>query len=298
MDKYSVLHRKTIEDAIYTEGIGIHTGRVSKVRFLPADKNTGIVFINKKNGMKSPIRVSPESVTDTMFAITLGNSQWHVRTVEHLLSFFYIYGITDIIIEVDGGEIPIYDGSISPIINLFNEKKFYIFDEINEPLKIINPIWIREEDLFIVVLPSEIPKISYTISYDHPFLKMQYAYYPLSKDVLINEISSARTFGFLKDVEYLHNNFLAMGGNLENTLVIGDDAYINEPRFEDECVRHKILDFLGDISLIGRPILGYFIVSKSGHTFNLKFVKKVKSIFSSLDIGNRIDFQKQVKKTI
>jgi UDP-3-O-[3-hydroxymyristoyl] N-acetylglucosamine deacetylase len=248
--------------------------------------------------MKSPIRVNPESVIDTMFAITLGNGEWHVRTVEHLLSFFYIYGITDILIEVDGGEIPIYDGSISPIINLFSEKKFYTFDEINEPIKIINPIWIREEDLFIVVLPSDTPKISYTISYDHPFLKMQYAYYPLLKDVLINEIAPSRTFGFLKDVEYLRNNSLAMGGSLENTLVIGEDEYLNEPRFEDECVRHKILDFLGDISLIGRPILGYFLVSKSGHTFNMKFVKKVKRIFSSLDIGSRIDFQKQAKKTI
>lgn len=298
MDKYSNLHRKTIEEVIYSEGIGIHTGRVSKVRFLPADKNTGIVFINKKNGMKSPIRVSPEAVIDTMFAITLGNGAWHVRTVEHLLSFLYIYGISDLVIEVEGGEIPIYDGSISPIIKLFNEKKFYTFDEINEPIKIINPIWIREEDLFIVVLPSETPKISYTISYDHHFFKMQYAYYPLSKDVLIDEISSARTFGFLKDVEYLRNNSLAMGSSLDNTLVIGDDAYINEPRFEDECVRHKILDFIGDISLIGRPILGYFLVSKSGHTFNLKFVKKVQSIFSSLDIGSKLDFQKQVKKTI
>lgn len=298
MDKYSILHRKTIEDVIYSEGVGIHTGRLTKIRFLPADKNTGIVFINKKDGMKSPIVVSPEAVIDTMFAVTLGNGDWHIRTVEHLLAFFYIYGITDILIEVDGPEVPIYDGSILPLMKLFNEKKFYTFDEINEPIKIINPVWIREEDTFIVVLPSETPKISYTISYDHPFLKMQYAYYPLTRDILLNEIASARTFGFLKDVEYLHNNYLGMGGNLDNTLIIGEDSYLNEPRFEDECVRHKILDFLGDISLIGKPITGYFLVSKSGHTFNLKFLKKVKSIFSSLEIGNRVDFNRLYKRSI
>ncbi len=298
MEKQYSIHRKTIEDVLYTEGIGIHSGKVSKVRMLPADKNTGIVFINKIDGMKSPITVGPESVIDTMYAMTLGNGKWHVKTVEHLLAFFYIYGITDIIVEVSGSEFPFFDGSISPIIKIFEEKKFYTFDEINEPIQIINPIWIRQDDTYIVVLPSDVPKISYTISYDHKCLSDQYAHYPMSKDILLKEIAPARTFGFLKDMEYLHNNFLALGSNLENTLVISDDGYLNEPRFEDECVRHKILDFIGDISLIGKPILGYFLVCRSGHTFNLQFVKKIKSVFTNLDIGDKVDFQKLVRKQI
>lgn len=295
MNKHSILHRKTIEDVIFSEGIGTHTGKMNKIRMLPADKNSGIVFINKKYGMKSPIRVSPESVIDTMYAITLGNGTWHIKTVEHLLAFFYIFGITDIIVEVNGSEIPIFDGSIQPIIKLFDEKKFYIFDEINEPIKIINPIWIREEDTFVVVLPSDIPKISYTINYENTFLNVQYAHFPLDRETIIDQIAPARTYGFEKDVEYLHNNFLAMGSSLENTLVLSDNEYLNEPRFEDECVRHKILDFLGDISLIGKPILGYFLVCKSGHTFNYKFVKKVTNVFTNLDIGEKIDFHKLIQ---
>ncbi len=293
MDTHHIYNKKTIEDIIYSEGIGIHCGELTKLRFLPADLNTGIIFIHKKYGMKSQIRVSPEAVCNTNYAITLSNDKWSVSTVEHLLSFLYIYGITDIIIEVDGNEIPIYDGSISPLINLFNEKKFYIYEEINHPIIILNPIWIFDGDKIIMVLPSDEPIISYTIHYNHPVVKTQFAQFSLSRDIFIKEIAPARTYGFLKDAGFLHKNSLGLGANFNNTLLISDDSYMNDVRYEDECVRHKILDFIGDISLLGKHIIGHFIVSKSGHTLNLNFVKKIKDIYCNIEIGNKVDFIKK-----
>lgn len=295
MDNHHIFNKKTIEDVIHSEGIGIHSGKITKLRLLPADINTGITFIHKKYGMKSAIKVSPEAVVSTNFAITLSNGKWDISTVEHLLSFFYIYGITDIIIETDGNEIPIYDGSISPIINIFKEKKFYIYEETNTPIRILNPIWIVDGDKYIAVLPSDEPIISYTIQYNHPAINTQFAQFHLDRDVYVKEIAPARTFGFLKDIDYLHKNSLGLGSSLNNTLVISDDKYLNELRFEDECVRHKILDFIGDISLLEKPILGHFIVSKSGHTLNLNFIKKIKEIYSNIDVGNKLDF---IKKAI
>lgn len=298
MNNQNIYNRKTIEDVICSEGIGIHSGKITRLRLLPADLNTGIVFIQKKFGMKSPIKVSPDSVVDTNYAITLSNDKWRIGTVEHLLSFFYIFGITDIIVEADGNEIPIYDGSINPIINIFNEKKFYTYEEINNPIHILNPIWIFNEDKYIIVLPSDEFKVSYTINYNNPVIKTQYAQFVLSKDIFIKEIAPARTFGFIKDIGYLHKNSLGLGGSLQNTLLISDDSYLNDPRFQDECVRHKILDFIGDISLLGRPIIGHFIVCKSGHSLNLGFIKKIKEIYSSIEIGNKIEFIKKASNTI
>jgi UDP-3-O-[3-hydroxymyristoyl] N-acetylglucosamine deacetylase len=294
MDTTQIYNKKTIEDVIYSEGIGIHSGELTKLRFLPADLNSGIVFINKKYGMKSPIRVSPEAVCSTNYAITLSNDKWSVGTVEHLLSFLYIYGISDIIIEIEGNEIPIFDGSASPLIKLFNEKKFYIYEEINHPIEITNPIWQHDGDKYIVVLPSEVPMISYTIHYEHPAVKTQYVQIPLNKEIFIKDIAPARTFGFLKDIEFLHKNSLGLGGNLNNTLLISDNTYLNDLRFTDECVRHKILDFIGDISLLGKPVIGHFIVSKSGHTLNLNFIKKIKEIYCNIEIGNKVEFIKKV----
>jgi UDP-3-O-[3-hydroxymyristoyl] N-acetylglucosamine deacetylase len=298
MNNQNIYNRKTIEDIIHSEGIGIHSGKISKLRFLPADINTGITFIQKKYGMKSPIKASPENVVDTNYAITIANDKWRVSTVEHLLSFFYIFGITDIIVEVDGNEIPIYDGSISPIINIFNEKKFYTYEEINYPINILNPIWIFNDDKFILILPAEKPEITYIIRYDHPAIKTQYAQFNLSREIFIKEIAPARTYGFIKDIAFLHKNSLGLGGSLQNTLLISDDSYLNDPRFEDECVRHKILDFIGDISLIGKPVIGHFIVCKSGHTLNLSFVKKMKEIYNSIEIGNKVEFVKQASKSV
>ncbi|MBN2041705.1 MAG: UDP-3-O-[3-hydroxymyristoyl] N-acetylglucosamine deacetylase [Spirochaetes bacterium] len=298
MNKHHIYNKKTIEDVVYSDGIGIHSGKVSKIRLLPADLNSGIVFISKKHGMKSPIKVCPENVSDTKNAISLSNGKWQISTIEHLLSFFYIFGISDIIVEVEGDEIPIYDGSINPIIDIFSEKKFYIFEELNEPIQIINPIWIFEGDKFILVIPSEEPMISYTIHYNHPVIKTQFAHFSLEKDVFIKEIAPARTYTFLKDISYLHKNSLGLGGSLNNTLLISDDSYLNEPRFEDECVRHKILDFIGDIALLGKPVIGHFIISKSGHTLDLNFIKKIKEIYSTIDIGNKIDFMKKASTKI
>ncbi len=298
MYKRFILNRKTVEEAIYCEGIGIHTGKAVNVRLLPAESGTGIVFINKYRGLKSPIKASVDSVVDTQYAITLSNGEWQIKTVEHFLAVFFMLGITDLVIEVNESEMPIFDGSSSQILRLFDEKRFHIFEEVNKPLRIINPIWMLEIDKFVIVLPSDIPKISYTISYDHPLIQTQYAHFTLSKDIFIREIAPARTYGFERDVEFLWNNSLARGGSLSNALVISNKSYLNEPRFKDECVRHKIMDFIGDISLLGKPVIGYFIVCKSGHTFDISFVRKIMSIYSDIDVGTSLDLPGETRKEI
>ncbi|MDY6967662.1 MAG: UDP-3-O-acyl-N-acetylglucosamine deacetylase [Spirochaetota bacterium] len=298
MSNLNITSRKTIEDVIYTEGIGIHSGDLAKIRLLPANVDSGIIFINKKYGMKSPIKGNVESIVDTTFAITLGNSKWKVATVEHLMASLLILGVTDVIIEIDGDEMPIFDGSAKPIIELFNEKRFHHFEKEVNPIKIINPIWVMDGEKLIIALPSEEPRISYTINYEQSFVQTQYAHFPLSQDVVLKEIAPARTYGFEKDVEYLHRCSYALGGSLNNALVISDDSYLNQPRFVDECVRHKVLDFLGDIAFIGRPLVAYFIVCMSGHTFDVSFAKKIVDIYSNIEVGTIPDIPFKAKKKV
>ncbi|MDI6736349.1 MAG: UDP-3-O-acyl-N-acetylglucosamine deacetylase [bacterium] len=269
--------QQTIKKELEYSGIGLHTGEQIHLVFKPATAGTGIVFVRQDLSGKPMIKACPENVNNTWRELSLKKNGVEIHTVEHLLAALSGLGIDNIEIAVNGDEIPIGDGSALPFVELLK-------DEIisrNTSKKVFRPkepLWAGSstEDKQVILLPSDEWRITYTIDFEHPVVKTQLATFVITQEVFVKEIAPARTFGFLKEVESLHARGLAKGGSLENAIVIGEDKILNDSlRFENELVRHKILDLIGDFSLIGMPILGHVIAIKSGHDLNLKLVQKM-----------------------
>lgn len=198
-----------------------------------------------------------------------------MRTVEHLLATLSALQIDNIEIWLDGDEIPIGDGSAKVFVDLLKDECI-IQDKPKKICRPQKPIWVSTKDNHIVLLPSDELKITYTIDFDHPQVKTQFASFVITEEIFEKDIAPARTFGFLAEVESLYAQGLAKGGSLENAIVIGENGILNKNlRFKNELVRHKILDLIGDLTLIGTPILAHIIAVKSGHELNLKLVQKI-----------------------
>lgn len=280
--------QRTLKQEVVFEGIGLHTGRYSKVRLNPAQRDTGIIFT--RTDKEIAIKASVGSVTDTAFSTTLGYDGVKIRTVEHILSAFSGLGIDNLIVEVNGPEIPILDGSsielISQILNggiaKQGKKRSYI--------RVTKPVVFTDGHAEIAVLPYNGRRITYRIHFNHYLLGEQKLSLEITEENFVKEIAPARTFGFLKDVEYLKANGFARGGSFENAIILGRDGVLNSSglRFKDEFVRHKMLDLIGDFSLIGFPIYGHIVASKAGHTTNLKFLKKLLSYQDCWEIVSEI----------
>lgn len=267
--------QRTLRQEAFFEGTGLHTGRYSKVYLKPAPRDSGITFIRKDKGVL--IKPSIYSVVDTTFATTIGYNGAKIRTVEHLLAGIIGLGIDNVLIEVDGPEIPILDGSAFKIIEVLLEAGIAKQSKERRYIRITKPVGITDGNAEVLALPYNGRMITYRIYFNHYMLGHQSLSVELNEKVFINEIAPARTFGFLKDVQYLQANGFAKGGSFDNAIILGDKEILNPSglRFPDEFVRHKILDLIGDLSLIGYPIYGHIIANKSGHTTNLKFLKKL-----------------------
>ncbi len=267
--------QRTLKREVCFDGIGLHTGRHAKVCLKPAQRDSGIVFIRTDKGVV--IKASVGSVTDTTFSTTLGYNGVTIRTVEHLLAALSGLGIDNLIIEVSGPEIPILDGSSMELVSLIIKGGIAKQAQKRPFLRITSPIVFNEGQTEIVAFPNSRRLITYKIHFNHHLLGEQKMSLEITEENFVKEIASARTFGFLKDVEYLKANGFAKGGSFENAIILGKDGILNSSglRFKDEFVRHKILDLIGDFSLIGFPIHAHIVVSKSGHTANLKFLKKL-----------------------
>lgn len=269
--------QRTIKQEVSFEGIGLHTGNHVAVRLKPAPRDTGIIFHRKdKNVM---IRAHVGEVSDTAFATSLGSNGTRIKTVEHILAAISGLGIDNLLIELDGSEIPILDGSSTELIALILKGGIAKQGKKRPYLRIIKPVVLEDGHSEIAAFPYEGRKITYRIHFNHHLLGEQRLSIELDEETFIREVAPARTFGFLKDVEYLRANGLAKGGSLENAIILGDNGVLNKSglRFKDEFVRHKVLDFIGDISLAGFPIQGHIIANKAGHSTNIKFVKKLLS---------------------
>jgi len=225
------------------------------------------------------IRSHIGAVTDTAFATTLGNGTVKIKTVEHILAALAGLGIDNLIIEVDGPEIPILDGSSTELVGIILEGGIAKQGKKMPYMRIIKPVLMDDGHAEIALFPYEGRKISFRIHFNHHLLGEQNLSVELNEETFIKEVAPARTFGFLKDVEYMMANGLAKGGSLNNAIILGDDGVLNSSglRFKDEFVRHKILDTIGDFSLIGFPIYGHILSNKAGHSTNLKFMKKLVS---------------------
>jgi UDP-3-O-[3-hydroxymyristoyl] N-acetylglucosamine deacetylase len=251
-------------------GIGLHSGEKVNLKLKPAEADTGICFVRSDLVHQPLIQAKLDNVLDTHLATTIGHGEVKVCTIEHLMAAIVGVGVDNIEVEVDGPEIPIMDGSAAPFIFLLKSAEFRVQRRLKKFILIKRPISVGDGGKKVTIYPSNCLKISYFIDFNHPLVKEQHFHLSHSARAFEKEISRARTFGFLHEVEQLKKNGLALGGSLDNAVVIGDFRVLNEDglRYNDEFVRHKILDFLGDISLLGMPIIGHFVARKSGHTLN------------------------------
>ena len=266
----SKIFRKTLKSQITISGIGLHSGKKVSLKLIPAEAHTGLIFICNVRNKKSIIPVSLNYVVDTSNAVTLGDGFRIVQTVEHLMAALFTRGITDLIMEIDSSEIPIMDGSSRPFLEAIDSIGVTEFTDVVDPIRITTPVWVVDGDKYIVILPSETLKVTYNIHFNHPLLRGQSITMDLDEKILSSEILPARTFGFLRDVEALQARGLALGGSLDNAIVLSEDGYLNESlRFENECI--------GDLSIVGRPIIGHILASKAGHALDVSMGKLIMS---------------------
>lgn len=267
--------QKTLRKDIDCAGIGLHSGVRVTMRMRPAPPNSGIVFRRVDlDGAEIPAR--QENLRRSTLATTLANGDATIGTVEHVLSAASGLGIDNLIIEVEGEEVPILDGSAAPFIYLMHEAGIRVQQVPREFIKILEPLRVEEEDKFVAVYPSDRFKISYTIDFEHPLIGEQRQTFVVTPRCFTEQIAPARTFGFLREVEALRRNGLALGGSMENAVVIGDNSILNNQlRFEDEFVRHKILDAIGDLMLLGAPLLGHVVAYRAGHSLHAGLVETI-----------------------
>ncbi len=267
-----MIRQRTLAHSIRCSGIGLHSGRKIDLVLHPAEADAGISFVRSDLGVEIPARST--FVTDTRLCTTIGRNGAHVSTVEHLLSAMAGLGIDNARIEVNGPEVPIMDGSAAPFVFLIQCAGIREQDSPKKVLRVLKKIEVSEGNKRCALYPSAGFKVSYLLDYDHPMLKNRQVSIDFSRQAYTREVSRARTFGFLHEIEALQKAGLALGGSLENAVVLDKYRVINETgfRYRDECVRHKILDTLGDLMLAGHAIVGAFEGQRTGHEMNHKLV--------------------------
>lgn len=258
--------QRTLRRQISCAGIGLHSGHKVTLTLKPALADSGVVFRRTDLGVEIAAAVS--EVAAFHYATVLGRNGATVETVEHLLAALVSVGVDNVVVELNHNEVPIMDGSAAPFLYLVQEAGIKRLLAPRRYMKILRPVQIANGDKRIAIYPSDHFKVSYTISFDHPMLRHQSRTERITEHSFAENIAPARTFGFLKEVESLRQNGLALGGSLENAIVIGDAGVLNALRFEDEFVRHKILDAVGDLALVGHPILGHVVAHRAGHALH------------------------------
>jgi len=275
-------NQKTIKKEIEVKGRGIHRGESVSIKFLPAAANTGIVFKRIDIPGSPTVRANIGYVlnnTTSPRQTSLRNNELEVHTVEHVMATLSGLEVDNIMIELDGNEIPALDGSSQKFLEALHQAGIQELQERRNPFVLKEPVWVEYEDAYICALPYPRLKISYTLSYDSDFLKTQFLDLEINPENFKKEISSSRTFVLESEAEDLRKQGYGKGANYDNTLVVSDTGVLkNKMRFEDECLRHKILDLIGDLYLLGQPLCAHIIAVKSGHYINHQLVRKLLKI--------------------
>ena len=273
----NMICQTTIARSTAISGIGLHTGQRINMTLRPAEAGTGIVFHRKIGERTVTIEATSANVVDTQMATVIGKGDVRVSTVEHLLSALAAYGVDNLHIDIDGPEVPIMDGSAAPFASIIEEAGQRRHHESRKFLAIRKPVSVIDGEKRVSIIPSRFFRITFDIAFQHPCIALQQRSVKVSSSVFRRDLAPARTFGFLRDVENLKAAGLARGGSLENAIVVDDERILNPEglRFQDEFVRHKILDAIGDLSLIGYPILGHVRAFKAGHDINHQLVEKL-----------------------
>jgi UDP-3-O-[3-hydroxymyristoyl] N-acetylglucosamine deacetylase len=267
----------TIARPTAISGIGLHTGQRINMTLRPADAGVGIVFHRQMGDRKVSIEATSANVVDTRLATVIANGDARVSTVEHLLAALAAYGVDNLHIDIDGPEVPIMDGSSAPFVSVIEEAGLTRHSTSRKILAIRKPVTVIDGEKRVSIIPSRFFRITFDIAFQHPCIALQKRSVKVTPSSFRKDLAPARTFGFLKDVEMLKAAGLARGGSLENAIVVDDEKILNPEglRFQDEFVRHKILDAIGDLSLIGYPILGHVRAFKAGHEVNHLLVEKI-----------------------
>jgi UDP-3-O-[3-hydroxymyristoyl] N-acetylglucosamine deacetylase len=269
--------QRTLRRAVSCSGIGLHSGNKVTLSLKPAPVDYGIRFQRSDlGGLEIPATVT--HLGAIQLATGLTREAVSVETVEHLLAALTALGIDNVIVELNTPEVPIMDGSAAPFVYLIlNEAGVKRQPAAKKFLKVLRPISLSQGDKRIALYPSDHFKVTYSISFDHPLIRHQSRTMKITDETFVEEIAPARTFGFLKEVEMLRQRGLALGGSLDNAIVLGETGVLNQNalRFEDEFVRHKILDVIGDLSLVGYPVLGHLVAHRGGHALHTAFAARI-----------------------
>ncbi len=289
-----MIRQRTLKNAIRATGVGLHTGEKIVLMLRPAEPDTGIVFRRVDLDPPVEIKAHPENVGDTRLSTTLSHGGVSISTVEHLLSAIAGLGIDNAIIDLSAPEVPIMDGSAGPFVFLIQSAGIVEQNAPKRFIRIKRQVVARDGDKWARFEPFEGFKVGFTIDFDHPVFRSraQSAEIDFSTTSFVKEVSRARTFGFVRDIEMLRNHNLALGGSLDNAVVVDDYRILNEDglRYEDEFVKHKILDAIGDLYLLGRSLIGAFYGYKSGHELNNILLRK---LLATEDAWEEVTFERE-----
>lgn len=270
-----MIRQRTLKNSIRATGVGLHTGEKVLLTLRPAPVSSGIVF--RRTDLGRDVKAHALAVGDTRLSTCLVEGDMRISTVEHLLSALAGLGIDNAYVELSAPEVPIMDGSAAPFVFLIRSAGIQEQDAPKRFVRIVEPVRVEEEDKWAAFEPFEGFKVGFTIDFDHPVFQPEYmhAEVDFSSTSFIKEISRARTFGFMRDIEALRDANLAMGGSLDNAVVVDEYRVLNEDglRYRDEFVKHKILDAIGDLYLLGSSLIGGFHGHKSGHALNNKLLR-------------------------
>lgn len=269
--------QQTLANVVSCTGVGLHSGQSVSLTLRPAPTNTGVVFVNRNGKDGASLAASIKHVVPTELCTAISGNGFQVKTIEHVLAALAGLNVDNAYVELNGGEAPAMDGSAAHFVRLIRSAGIVPQNRRQPYLKITRPLELVDGTRRVRIEPSSTAKITYSIHYNHPLIQTQTYAYEHSVHAFEREIADARTFGFLQEVEALWARGLGQGGNLENTIVLSQDSILNESglRFSNEFVRHKILDLIGDFSLLGVPFIGHLIAERSGHAMHTRLVQQV-----------------------
>jgi len=271
--------QRTIRRKVGTEGVGLHTGEPVRLTLSPAGADTGILF-RAADGTLIP--ANTDHVVNSHFATTIGAFGVRVRTVEHLMAAAHGLGIDNLLVDVSADELPAMDGSSKGFVEMLEQAGRVSLPAPRKALMIDEAIRVEDGDRFIQVVPSDSFRISYTLDHSHPVIGLQVASVEITETAFVDEVAPARTYGFLRDVGAMRRNGLARGGSLDNAVVVGKRSVLNDSlRFADEFVRHKILDLVGDLFLLGRSLVGHVLARNAGHALNYQLLVAIQQAMSA-----------------
>lgn len=286
-----MIKQRTLKNTIRATGVGLHTGDKIYLTLHPAEINTGIKF--RRVDLAEPVTIDavPHNVGETTLSTTLVAGDVKISTIEHLLSAMAGLGIDNAVIDVTAAEVPIMDGSAGPFVFLIQSAGVLEQDAPKQYIKIKREVKVNDDDKWAAFLPMDGFKVTFTIDFEHPAFadNVKTATMDFSSTTFVREVSRARTFGFMKDIEFLRENNLALGGSLDNAIVIDDDKIINEGglRYADEFVKHKMLDAIGDLYLLGHSLIGEYQGYKSGHGLNNQLLR---ALMADTDAWEKVTF--------